>query len=382
MKGYVRKKGNRWYYSFDIAAEDGNRKRIERAGGDTKEEAQNALRNALNEYESAGTLISETSMSVKEYLDYWFNDYVMKNLKYNTQENYRTIIHKHINPYIGTYRLRTISPASIQKVIDENFDKGLSKQTLSIIKTVLTGAFKRAVYPYQFKKQDPTRYITMPKYDQRNQKTKNDLKIITIKGFKKIQEVVPKSSPFYIPMMIAFYTGLRRSEVLGLTWDNIDFDEQTLTVEKAIVMRKKMWEIGTLKTQASYRTIDIGNQLIAILKAHKEHQESNKEFYGKHYTIYEQEFVCTKENGKLTTPHSIKHYQDKAKRESGVDFSFHSFRHTHATLLLENGAKAKAIQERLGHSRIGTTMDTYSHLTKKTKKETVEIFENLLPEDE
>ncbi|WP_373471827.1 tyrosine-type recombinase/integrase [Carnobacterium alterfunditum] len=86
----------------------------------------------------------------------------------------------------------------------------------------------------------------------------------------------------------------------------------------------------------------------------------------------------TKENGKVVTPNVVRWYCNYGIKETGVDFTFHSFRHTHATLLLENGAKGKAIQERLGHSRISTTIDTYSHLTSKTKKETVKIFKDLM----
>ncbi|MDN6290990.1 MAG: site-specific integrase [Tetragenococcus koreensis] len=376
MNGSVRKRGSKWYYSFEGAKINGKRTRYERVGGDTKAEAEKALRKALNEYEEAGAIEVDSDLSVQDYFYYWYDDYVLRNLKYNTQQNYKSVIDHHILPYIGRYKLKAIQPSVIQKVIDKNHEKGLAKQTLSIIQTVMTGAFKRAVYPYQFMKNDPTRYIQMPKYDQRKKKTKEDMRIITLEQFDTLLQHVPPASPFYIPMMIAFHTGLRRGEVLGLTWDNIDFDNQTLTVEKIIIMKGKEWEIGTPKTQSSYRTIGIGGQLIDILRKHKKKQMENRLFYGKYYT--DNNFVCTKENGKLTTPHSLKHYSDKAKKESGVSFSFHSFRHTHATLLLENGAIDKAIQERLGHARIGTTMDTYSHLTKKTKKETVDIFERIV----
>lgn len=376
MEGSVRKRGKKWYYSFEGAKINGKRIRYERVGGNTKAAALESLRKALNEYERSGIIEDMTDMSVQDYFDYWYEDYVMRNLKYNTQMNYRNVIDLHILPYIGKYKLKAIQPAVVQKVIDSDFEKGLAKQTLSIIKTVMSGAFRRAVYPYQMIRSDPTRYIQMPKYDQRHKSTKDNLKIITLEQFQTLQEYVPQSSPYYIPMMIAFYTGLRRGEVLGLTWDNISFEHKTLNVEKIIIMKGKEWEIGTPKTQSSYRTIDIGGQLIEILKKHRKRQLENKMFYGQHYT--DNNFICTKENGKLTTPHSIKHYGDKAKKQSGINFSFHSFRHTHATLLLENGAIDKAIQERLGHARIGTTMDTYSHLTKKTKKETVDIFENII----
>lgn len=376
MKGSVRRRGNKWYYFFDAAPINGKRRVIERAGGDTKAEALAALRKAISEYDKSGSVIEESNMSVQDYLEYWYKDYVMRNLKYNTQQNYRNILDKHIYPYVGNYRLRGIQPSSIQKVIDQNFEKGLSKKTLSIIKTVLNGSFRRAVFPYQYIKQDPTRYVTMPKFDERHKVTKDDLKIITVNDFKRMQTAVGQASPFYIPMMIAFYTGLRRGEVSGLKWKDIDYDGQTLTVERTIIMRDKTYEVGTPKTQASYRTIGIGNDLVEVLKRHRKRQLENKLFYGQHYT--ESDYICTKQNGALVTPYSINWNVAKTRKETGIEFNFHSFRHTHATLLMESGAKIKAVQDRLGHSRISTTMDTYSHLTKKTKKETVDLFENLM----
>lgn len=376
MRGSVRKRGDGWYYAFEGARINGKRKRYERVGGDTRAEAEKALRNALHEYEEAGTFKESSDLSVQDYFNYWFDDYVMRNLKYNTQQNYRATVNHHILPYIGHYRLKALKPSVIQKAIDQNHEKGLAKQTLAIIRTVMSGALKRAVYPYEFIKNDPTRYIQMPKYDQRNKKTKDDLKVITLEDFEKLESVIDSSHPFYLPMMIAFYTGLRRGEVCGLTWDNIDLSEGTLTVDKSVITVKGGYEVGTPKTESSYRTIHIGQHLIRLLKEQRKRQLESKLFYGQHYK--DSNFVCTKNNGKLVTPNSIKHYSEKLRDKTGVIFSFHSFRHTHATLLLENGAIDKAIQERLGHSRISTTIDTYSHLTNKTKKETVDIFEKLV----
>ena len=101
----------------------------------------------------------------------------------------------------------------------------------------------------------------------------------------------------------------------------------------------------------------------------------NRLRYGKFYT--ENEFVCTKENGNVITPNSIKWNVDKTRKLTGVDFNFHSFRHTHATMLLEAGASVKEVQVRLGHSRSAITQDTYLHLTEKKKRDTAELFDRI-----
>lgn len=177
--------------------------------------------------------------------------------------------------------------------------------------------------------------------------------------------------------MIAFHTGMRRSEILGLEWKHVNFYENTLKIEQVMITkRNEEYSIGTPKTKSSYRTIDIGTTLINELQKHKERQVQNKFFYGDKYISTN--FICTKESGALCTPNVLKWETEKAQKDSGVNFTFHMFRPTHATLLLEAGVSMKAIQERLGHSRISTTMDIYSHVTKKTNREAVDIFESAI----
>lgn len=105
-------------------------------------------------------------------------------------------------------------------------------------------------------------------------------------------------------------------------------------------------------------------------------QLENRMKYGKWY--HDSNAVCTKENGEPVTPNSIKWSASKIKKDLNIAFNFHSLRHTHATMLLEDDVKPKIVQERLGHSRISTTMDKYVHVTKKAKKDTVDIFERML----
>lgn len=379
MEGSVRKRGNNWYYAYEGPSINGKRKRYERSGGKTKQEALKKLRDALDELDNSGAVIDMTDMSVHDYFKFWFEDYVVRNLKYNTQENYRHTIDLHILPYIGKYKLKLIQPSALQNILNKEYEAGFAKSTVQIIKTVLNSAFKKAVYPYKLIKDSPMFYVEMPRYDHQIKRTKEKLKIFNLNDFKKMIDYIPLSDTFYIPMMVAFHTGLRRGEVCGLTWDNINFTDQTVTVDKNIVGRKKGYIIGTPKTQSSYRTITVGDSLLNILKTHKKRQSENRLFYGKFYN--ESNFICTKPNGDLVSPNSIKWKCEKIRDELQIDFSFHSFRHTHATMLLENGAKMKDVQERLGHSRISTTMDIYAHVTEKTKKETVIIFEDYLNRD-
>lgn len=377
MEGGVRKKGNRWYYYFEVGKVDGKRKKIERAGGATKKEALEALRIALNEFYNTGSVQKETNISVSDYMDYWYNEYVLINCKFNTQQYYKNCINNHIKPYLGVYKLNQISSATLQEFINYKFINGSSEHTLKNYLGIITKSFRMAVYPYNLLKNNPAEHLKMPKYDNI---PREDFKILTLDEFNIIIDRFPKGSSFYVPLQIAFNTGLRVAEVCGLTWDCIDFENKTLKVDKILLYKGKgIFEFATPKTLSSYRTISIGHTLLKILKDNKDWQEENKKNYGEYYK--ENNFICTKENGENITTNSIKYLSRIVNLELEIDFTFHALRHTHATMLLENGANIKDIQKRLGHSRLSTTMDVYSHVTKKMSDNTVNIFERILNEE-
>ncbi|MCR1466074.1 site-specific integrase [Clostridioides difficile] len=374
MKGGVRKRGEKWYYYFDLGTVNGKRKKIERVGGKTKKEAEKALRDALSEFENEGQLFSDNEMSFSDFLDFWYKEYVLLNCKYGTQKNYEKIIKNHLKPDLGKYKLKNLNPAILQKFLNDKSRFGLSKNSINNFYGVLSGALKSAVYPFKFIKENPMQYVHMPKMQENK---KNDLKIISLKDFNKILEIFPQGSSFYIPLQIAFNTGMRGGEVTALQWDDIDLENKIIHVRHTLISRgKEGFELGTPKTESSYRKINIGDTLTKVLKEHKKLQKEMKLKFGEWYI--NSSFVCTKEMGEHVTTNSLKYLSRVVNYELGIDFNFHSLRHTHATLLLENGANIKDIQHRLGHAKISTTMDTYSHVTNNMRNQTVNIFESIV----
>ena len=381
MAGGVRKRGEKWYYYYEAGSVAGKRKRIERVGGKTKKEAQDKLRKALNEYENAGIHVDETGISFADYFNYWYKNYVMLNLKYKTQKGYIHIIEKHLIPEFGKYRLKSIKTSHLQTYLNSLVNILYSKNTKQGIYGVLSRGFKMAVYPFEYLKDSPMIYAELPKMPNNDlTKKKAKLKIISEKDYERIIERIPVSTPTHIPIQIAYHTGMRAGEVCGLTWDNVDLENKIIHVDKQLVLIDDIKPtIGTPKTFSSIRDIEIGDTLVNILIKHKLRQESNKEFYGKYYYQEDYDFVCRRENGQVVTQNAFKHLSDIVNKELGIDFSFHSFRHTHATMLLEKGADAKDVQARLGHGDINTTMNTYAHATKKMSRKTVDLFEKDLP---
>ncbi|WP_056993234.1 site-specific integrase [Lacticaseibacillus saniviri] len=383
-EGYIRKRGEKYYYSFEIAGANGKRKRIERVGGYTEKEAKKALRKAIDEYENGGMNTKMADMSVADYFAFWLTNYVEKNLKFNTRKNYKNVVNRYINPKIGKYRIKSLSPATIQHFIDEVAEEPLDrtgqppkKHTVEIILTIVKEALKKAVYPYKIINDNPASYVEMPKYAPLPATTKQDLKIITVEQFEKILEQTPPADPFHMPLVIAFYTGMRRGEVCGLQWDMVNLDEGYIQIERQMIQKGNgVFDLESPKSAAGYRTIVIGPTLINELKEKRKSQMENRVRYGILYN--ENNFVCTRNNGDPILPTYIRYRSRKINDNFGIPFSFHSLRHTHATMLLEAGEKPKVVQERLGHSKISTTMDTYMHVTNTMRQDTVLRFENFV----
>ncbi|MCI5996142.1 MAG: site-specific integrase [Blautia sp.] len=418
MNGGVRKRGTKWYYYFDAGKIGGKRNRIERVGGNTKKEAEAALAAAINEYNNAGTVFEASEVTVSDYFDQWYELSCKPNLKYNTQVGYLRIIEGHLKPKFGKYKLKSITPAILQKYANDLKFNGYSKSHIVGILTVFQAAMDYAVEPLHYISQNPMKSVKFPKVE----KKPRERIILTMDDWNRIIDRF-ESTRYYIPLMIGFYTGLRISETFGLTWDDIDLKNRTLTVNKQIVKRnfgadvrkvveqkgkreqRSSWYFTTPKTPTSQRTIPFGETLYKALKKERAAQLENEIKYGEFYTIHvlkkekdekgneifrvvpiqkcvdiqlpRTRLICITENGQYTSTDSFKYCSRIIHRELQLAFDYHSLRHTHATMLIEAGANVKNVQMRLGHTNIQTTLQTYVHDTEKMGEQSVELFEQI-----
>ena len=400
----VRKRGQKWQYQFEAAKIEGKRKQITKSGFNTKKEALDAGVKALAEYNNSGLHFEPSEISMSDYLDYWLENYVELNLRTNTITNYKGVIDNYLKPSLGIYKLKSLTPSILQNYINKKYISGLSKSMLKRICSVLNLSLKYAVHPCKFIKENPMQYISMPKYEKKNTE---EVKTITLEEFNNIIDRFPENTDYYLPLMIGFYTGCRIGEVLSLTWDDIDFKNKTISINKSLIFNdeNKQWYFGPTKTFTSNRTIKIGDTLINVLKKFKKKQMENKLKYGEYYKIIyskeelvnnkklkrlyvlyasipsgdlKQEYlVCSRIDGNLLTTNGMKYVSKVVNYELNIDFKFHSLRHTHATLLIQNGANIKDVQTRLGHASIETTLDIYPHSTEKSSKNTVNLFEQI-----
>ena len=416
---YVQKRGKVYQYQFAIASIDGKRKYKNKSGFRTKSEAIEAGVKAYNEYINVGHCIEPSKMSYSDYLDYWMKEHCEINLKYHTIQAYQNIIKNHIKPKLGFYMLSQLTTSVIQEFINNIYlEKGFSKNFLKNILKVLKGSLGYATDVVGFIKVNPSLKVRLPKYDIPDS---DPVYILSNEEVEKILERFSNNPCVYYAFLTAYYTGLRVSEVFGLTWDDIDFVKRTITVNKNILKKNQaggtkkrlisgnsttVWYFGTCKTKGSYRTIEIGDTLLKALKKYKEEQIQNRKDYGdtymKHYKkivnnpynnkpeikiinayaelevpLEEVKLVFLKKNGVFEGTDSCKYPSKVIHYELGIPCRFHDFRDTHATRLIEAGADIKAVSKRLGHSNIRTTYEIYVKVTTKMESDTVEKFESI-----
>ena len=402
MQGSVRKRGSMWSYSFDMGTIAGKRQRKEKGGFRTKKEAEAALAKAITEYNGGGIVFEPSTSTLSDYLDLWMEQYVKVNCKANTIKGYTYTVEKHIKPDIGQYRLKAITPAVVQEWLNHLKEIGLGRNTIIYCKTVLSGAFTYAVQPLGYMMFNPCHYAKIPKMKAPAQKRY----IIAPEDFETILKRF-EGSWYQRPLLIGYYTGMRINEVLALSWEDIDLKNQTITINHTVLSGKassgSRWYLNSPKSDSSIRTIRIGTTLTEALKEAKRTQTENRLRYGpKYFNLYTEDatrkgqpcqhmiqvpsgercplslvrLVCVREDGYFLGSESIQKYAGKIiRQELGIPFNFHSLRHTHATTLIENGVTAKAVQARLGHANISTTLDEYTHNTLKQEENAVDVFE-------
>lgn len=394
MEGHVRKRGEKWYYSFEAASVEGKRKRIERVGGRTKKEAEAALRKALEEYTGTGRHIDPSDQSYADYLDFYLRDYAENNCRPKTISFYNYIINKYIKPTWGHLPLKALTPAIIDSGYKKLKAQGVAQALMNSICTVTSMTLKKAVYPYQLIKDNPAMYTSRPRFDDPIDK---HVAVIRPEEFNKIITRYPYNTTPYIPLMIAYHTGMRIGEILALTWDDIDFVKKKINVRKQIQQKDEGLIFTPTKTKSSARTVEIGDTICKVLNQHRKQQKENMLRYAGYYNVYYingktiytalksdinsesvklVEFICTRDNGILAKYSTVAEYNKNISQIIGRPFKFHDLRHSHATLLLESGVELKTVSERLGHSSLGITADIYIETTETMAKRAVDIFES------
>lgn len=389
----TRKRGKTFSYIFEAGkTADGKRKVVEKGGYPSQAEAYKAGVAAYTDWLHGNIGITSEKITLKDFMTNWLANVVADNVKPSSLQTYRLTFQKQIAPYLGDVKVQELTPAILDEWMRKLLKAGLAKNTLSAIYMMIHHALDYAVYPAQLISSNPAAYIKVPKNAPRNVVKRT---IITPEQFDALLEKYPFGTPFHIPLMLLYHTGMRLGEVLGLSWSDIDFVTKKITVRRQIVyLVKRGHFFSTLKTESSNRYLFADDDLLSELSRWQTQQAENEKSCGGSYVrIYCEEnghierrskalpappdaekvsLVCTHADGRLV----LRNHFTRILTDEGLNA--HSFRHTHATQLIENGASAKGVAGRLGHANAAITQNLYTHNTEKLQEDTVTIFNKIL----
>lgn len=367
---YLRKRGKKWYYTIEISTAGGKRKRKEVVGGNTKAEAAAAYARAVVELQGTGAYFEPTKMTVSDYFKEWFDVYCPHNFRKNTIATYQRMARLHILPIIGDMRLPAVKPTDLQALVNELQQQGLSHSTISITLTVIKRAFAYAADFAEYLQKDPAQNVRVP----RDAAAAVPSHAFTRDQVHQILEKYPPGHAFHLPVLIAYHTGARIGEICALTWKDVDFDAREIHINKTVINVNGPEIQPAPKTSGSRRVIPYGRALQDILKRQRKGQLINAMQYGAPPPI----FVCQAARGGALNPKLFAPFNHWTRTTFGPGYTFHSLRHTHATMLLEAGEDLEVVSKRLGHTSINTTAKTYSHILEQRKAKTVKLLDDIL----
>lgn len=400
MSGLItRKRGKTWEYSFEIAKVDGKRKRVTKSGFRTKSEAVAAGTKAKAEYDSTGTVFNASTVSVADYMAYWLENYVRNHLAYESYRTYESVSRKHIVPKLGAYRLSALAPDAIQRWVDGLKAEGYPRGSISVFLAVLSGAISYAVYPCKFVAQNPCTHVRLPKIPATSEQKARTEFVCSKEDWERIESTFC-GTDYYLPLEICYHTGMRVGECFGLDLlRDIDFKNHTLSINRQLRKVDGVWKYVNPKYD-SIRTILIGPTLERIIRAEMTARKKDMlryaEYYKKTYVGPEQVLIqlpadqeppegmrevwpIVRENGTIMNTAASDHMSILIRKKLGLDmFHMHCLRHTHGTILAENGASPKTIMERLGHKSIQVTMERYVTNTERMQEQAVSLFERAI----
>lgn len=426
-KGSVRKKGKKYYYRFYVEDESGKMVQREYAGTESKSETESMLRKAMEDYEQKKFVARSENYTLGQLLDIWVEEELKPgNLSNGTVMSYMGTVSRIKTYPIGSRKLKSLTADHLQAFIDllsfgdvladGSVQKPISKGYMRLFSAVLQNAFRFAVFPKRLISFNPMQYVVM-----RGKKEEVDLfgtdeddgltvpTLSTANYHDLLAWLEKKNNPAILPIQIAYYTGLRIGEVCGLTWQDINLDEQVLTVRRSIRYngRRHQYEIGTTK-RAKIREVDFCDTLAKILREAKKEQHRNRFEYMELYRLnyyrevkekdrtyydlftfsrsdsipeeyHEISFVCLRPDGAIELPSTVSEVcRTAAQKVPGLEgFHFHRLRHTFTSNLLSNGAAPKDVQELLGHSDVSTTMNIYAHSNREAKRTSARLLDQV-----
>lgn len=340
--------------------------------GKTEREVQQKLSKMTVDV-NEGTYIEPSKMTLGEWLDIWLETYVAYSVKPYTEDSYRAVCKNHIKPLIGHIKLSVLSAPQIQQLYNKLLrEKGLSPKTVKNVHGVLHRALNQAVKIGSIR-YNPADACDLPRVYQKEivplEQDEITAFLNAIHGDK-----------FEYIYQVTLFTGLRQGEVLGLTWDCVDFHNNTIYVNKQLQKDKKVggkYQLVPTKNGKS-RLITVAPTVMAVLKHQKSRQAQMQLLAGPAW-MNKDNLVFTNEQGRHLVHVTVYKNFKKMVRGLGLDDTrFHDLRHSYAVAAIECGDDIKTVQSNLGHATAAFTLNIYAHTTQKMRRESADRMERFI----
>lgn len=381
----ISKKKGRDYYYIIVSYHLSNGKRVQKwiktefsVNGNNKRKLEQKRIEILQEWQNK-LVLDETEMLFSDYLKQWLED-TKYTISKNTYYGYKQVIHNVICPYFAERRIKLcdLKPYHIQDFYTYKLNN--DKVTANTIHHYHANISKALRYAYKMGRieSNPADKVDLPK---KNRHAANFYTVEELKTFLK----VAKGSPIEPVVLLASWFGLRRGEIIGLRWQDIDFANKILYINGTVKDKgvsgskiKNLYYEATAKTSSSIRSFPMSDSAVKYLSELKAKQEKQKQ-KNKLYNHTWDGFVCVRPDGSLLPLEYVTRAIPKLCENAGLKrIKLHELRHTNISILLESGASMKELQEWAGHSSYNTTANIYSHIQAKSKAKLTESLENML----
>ena len=359
-----------WEARYTTGYDPGTGKQIQRTiYGKTKKEVAQKLREATNEIDR-GTHLDPCKLTIGEWLDIWAKEYLV-GVKEATAYTYKASIRNHIKPAMGAIRLDALNPHTIQSFYNSKIGT-LSAKTIKNLHGVLHAALKQAVLN-GYIATNPADASIRPKIEKKEMHPMDEYLITDF------LEAI-RGEQFEYLFFVTLFTGMRKGEVLGLTWDAVDFARGTILIDKQLQRPREgdgKCVLVTTKNGKS-RKLKPAREVMNVLYRVKKQQAAWQLEYGESFQN-PMNLVFTNELGGYLNPNTVyNHFKEVVSQIGAPEVRFHDMRHSYAVAALQAGDDVKTVQGNLGHATAAFTLDVYGHVTDQMKEDSANRMERFI----
>ena len=375
MPGTITKRGENTYRLTVSLGSDVRGKHIRRTKTVHCTEAQAKKELAKFYAECGKSTIAGSNFALAAFCEKWLAEYAKPKLKSATLRGYSVILRNNIIPLIGHNKMSKLKPVNIQEWVNILRDESLSPKTIKNSFSLLHKIYDTAI-TWGVTENNPCIGVELPRQNKTEAKYYNNEQVALL--IEKLETLPQSELRYKAGTLLALFTGIRLGELMGLKWEDVDFDNQTISIKRT---RYYSSDIGTYidtpKTEKSLRTVSAPIECIELLQELKKQQQENALLLLNKWE--DSGFVITNDYGAPLYPTQVSLWFSKFIKRNNLDhISFHGLRHTHTSLLYHLDVNIVQISKRLGHSQISTTQNIYTHLFNDTDKEISDKMSNYL----